>query len=126
MGTGRSIAGEVVFKSSPTSSTLLVRHAEPRFELTRTHVFGGRADTVRLELVTDGRVQTLLVGGRTVEARLHWDEEILVFDSTVELDDHRAHNVVRYRLADAGSLLAEERFRSDELNYDNVWCFERE
>jgi len=29
-------------------------------------------------------------------------------------------------LADAGSLLAEERFRSDELDYDNVWRFERE
>ena len=44
---------------APDETTRSVKHREPQFELTRSHVFDGKADTVTIALSTDGSDTTL-------------------------------------------------------------------
>ena len=111
---------------APESAHFEIEHREPDFRLTRTLVYGGQADTLTVELKTDGaeRVQQF----RDIEARirLHWDGPDLVFDSTVRTPDDEGTNVVRYSLREDGTFVAIERVRSPKHRHDNTWVFDRE
>lgn len=112
--------------SPPESSVFVVEHREPHLRLSRTHVFGGKSDTFTLELTTDGREAVIERGGLRLRARAYWDGDTLVFDSRVARGGEEATNLVRYDLAaDRKSFVAEERFRSAKLSYDNTWVLER-
>jgi len=110
----------------PDSTVFRIEHKEPTFELTRTHAVKGVADTFSITLTTDGRETVTTVHGRVLHSRCFWEGDRLVFDSRIGMDEGEATNLVRYSLsADAGTLTAEERFRSHALNYDNLWVFDR-
>lgn len=110
----------------PASVRFAIEHREPRFRLERTLVIGGRSDTFALELTTDGEATSLTHHGAEIEARLFWDGDALVFESKVTRDGEPGTNFVRYTLADQGrTLVAQERFRSRPVSYDNSWVFAR-
>jgi len=109
---------------APDSTTFTIEHNEPDFKLTRTFTFGGKSDTFSILLKTDGNQVSFQHGGRTINARLYWDEDRLVFDSSINRDNEIAINVVNYRLEDQGkTLIAEEKFTSRDQNYLNRWVF---
>jgi hypothetical protein len=110
----------------PDATVFVIDHQEPRFSICRTHVVGDTRDTFSLDLTTDGQPIAVERSGVQLRGRAYWDGDALVFDTTVVRTGEEATNAVRYALsADRGSLLAEERFRSAALNYDNRWLFER-
>lgn len=112
---------------SPDSTTFVIEHNEPRFQLTRTHVFGGKSDTFSLELKTDGKIVEFTHAGLVIRASLQWEGMTLVFDSTMDRKGDQGTNIVRYALSDDKRvLLAHEWFRSKSLNYDNRWVFDRQ
>jgi hypothetical protein len=111
----------------PDSTIFVVEHLEPAFRLSRTHMSGDKSDTFTLDLTTDGKEVEFLQDDLQIRARGYWEGETLVFDSSLLRGDEHATNVVRYTLSvTKDSLVAEERFRSKNLNYDNVWVMERE
>ena len=110
---------------APDDSTLTVKHRDPVFELTRTHVMGGNADTLTLSLRTDGSEMIRDAPGLSVHGWLRWDGDALAFDAIVRRGDHAGRNIVRYHLPDPDVLVADEHHRSDDTSYDNVWWFDR-
>lgn len=111
---------------APDATIFVIDHREPMLRITRTHTVGGKSDTFTLDLTTDGKETALDRGDLQLRARVYWDGDVLVFDSQVTRGGQEGTNVVRYTLApDLGSFVAEERFRSKELNYDNKWVMER-
>ena len=111
---------------APDSTLFVIVHREPRLRITRTHVVSDRSDTLVLDLTTDGREAALDRDALRLRCRAFWEGDTLVFDSRILRGDGEATNVVRYSLAaDRGSFLAEERFRSPSLSYDNTWVLER-
>jgi hypothetical protein len=127
-GTWKFAPGKSSLQIRPPDSTVFVIvHNEPRFQLKRTHVFGGNSDTFSIDLTTDGRVVELNRAGLVIHASLHWEGETLVFDSTLNREGTQGTNIVRYRLADQNQVfLADERFQSPELTYENKWVFDRQ
>ena len=112
---------------APDSTTFVIEHNEPRFHLQRTHVFGGNSDTFSLELTTDGKTVEVHHAGLSIRANLQWDGVTLVFDTTLNRNGEPATNIVRYTLSDdSRELVANERFRSHSLNYDNRWVLDRQ
>jgi hypothetical protein len=111
----------------PDSTIFVVEHAEPVFRLSRTHVIDGKSHTFTIDLTTDGKDVTMVLGDLRVRARAYWEGETLVFDSHIIRGEDEGDNVVRYKLANnLNSIVAEERFRGKSLNYDNVWVMERQ
>ena len=112
---------------APDSTIFVVKHTEPAFRLTRTHVVGDKSDTFTLDLTTDGKEVDVVQGDLHIRARASWEGETLVFDSRVIRGEEEGNNVARYQLADTlDSFVAEEQFRSKSLNYDNLWVLERQ
>lgn len=111
---------------APESSEFAIEHRDPHFRLTRTLVMQGHRDTFSIDLMTDGSPFRLAhPRGYEIQGRAYWDGSVLAFDSTIEQGDEQATNAVRYHLSDDGrSLTAEERFRSRDLSYDNVWVLD--
>lgn len=114
--------------SPPTSTVFRIKHDEPNFSLSRTHVFNGERNTWGIELTTDGKEVVQKASDHTLEARLHWDGTELVFDSKIIFKDNKeASNIVRYSLSEDGKVFtAKEKFRSPAMKYDNVWVFDRQ
>lgn len=111
---------------SPDASTFIIEHEDPRWRLERTHVFGDRSDTLTLELTTDGEPTTFTLHGWQVESRLHWEDQGLVFESTMSREGRVTTVTVRYRLEDDGrTFVAEEHMESEERTHDNYWVFDR-
>jgi len=111
----------------PSSSTFVVDHKEPKFHLTRTHVYDGKPDTWSIDLTTDGKEVIQREGDRTLRVRLYWEGNDLIFDSLIVLEDRQATNIVRYQLSpDGKTFTATESFRGPKLKYDNVWVFDKE
>jgi hypothetical protein len=111
----------------PTSSRFVVDHREPKFRLTRTHIYAERSDTITVEFTTDGKESVQDFGERRARIRAHWEGTTLVAEMSVTAREGEGANVVRYSLQDRGkTLVAVERFRSATLNYDNTWVFDRE
>ena len=67
----------------PDSTTFVIERWEPLFRLTRTHVIGGHEDTFSIELRTDGEPVLCSHRGFEIRARLYWEDDALVFDSTL-------------------------------------------
>ena len=112
---------------APDASVFVVEHRDPEFRLTRTHVAGDRHDTFSLDLTTDGRETVVDRGDVRLHSRARWDGDALIFDTRLSKGGEDASNVVRYTLsADGGTIVADERFRSALLNYDNVWVLDRD
>ena len=120
-------AGRSVLQTpAPDSTLFVIEHDEPRLRIRRTHVAGDSRDTFTLDLTTDGQEVSLERDGMELQARAFWENDTLVFDTTVVRDGEEGSNLVRYTLApDLNSLVAVERFRSDSLNYDNTWALDR-
>ncbi len=111
----------------PESTVFVIDHREPVFRFSRTLVIRGASDTLELNLTTDGNQTVGERGELHFRSRLFWDGEALVFESNVETKGESGVNVVRYTLSPTGdSLVAEERFRSRSLNYDNKWVLEKQ
>jgi hypothetical protein len=111
----------------PDSTIFVVEHVEPVFRLSRTHVIGKTSDTFTIELTTDGKEVVVNRGELRIRARAYWEGNTLVVDSAVDRGEDAGKNIVRYTLADPPHVLvAEERLRSNRLNYDNRWVLERQ
>lgn len=111
---------------APDATRFVIEHSEPLLRLSRTHTAGGKSDTFTLDLTTDGREVAFDHAGMRVLARAYWEGNTLVFDSRLLRGKEEASNVVRYSLSEDGkTFTAEERLRSREMNYDNVWVLER-
>jgi hypothetical protein len=112
---------------APESTVFTIKHDEPNFVLSRTHVFGGKSDTWGIRLTTDGTEVIQSKDGRTLHCRMHWQGRILVFEVRIVGLGEEATNVVRYEMADdAGSLTGYERYRGPARSYDNTWVLERQ
>jgi hypothetical protein len=111
---------------APDSTLMVIDHREPSFRLSRTHILGDERDTFSLDLTTDGQEVAVSRDEVQLIARAQWDEDTLVFETRLIRAGEEATNAVRYTLStDRRSFVAEERFRSASLNYDNVWTMER-
>lgn len=111
----------------PDSSIFVIDHRDPHWRLERTHVFEGREDTLVIELQTDGEPVVRNVRGVEVESRLHWEGDILVFESAYTLEGEEATVAVRYRLADEGrTFIAEEHLQGAQYSHRNTWVFARQ
>jgi len=111
---------------APDDTLFVVDHREPSLRISRTHTIGEKQDTFSLELTTDGHGVSVTRDDVHLHANAHWDHDTLVFDTRLVRGGEEATNVVRYRLAaDRLSFVAEERFRSASLNYDNIWIMEK-
>ncbi len=111
---------------TPDSTLFIIEHREPVFHFSRTHVFQGKADTIDLQLTTDGKEITGQHGDIEFRSRAFWDEETLVFETNLQQGEDDGVNIVRYKLGNAGNLLmAEESLRSRRLNYENKWVLTR-
>ncbi len=109
------------------SSSFVIEHHEPCFQMTRTHVIGGKTDTLTVVLTTDGSPNVLHHGGLEIHSTLHWEEDMLVFVSSFMREGSEATNTVRYRLEpDCRTLVAEERLRSSRIHYDNIWVLDKQ
>src|SRR6266496_4647262 len=64
----------------PTSTTFRIRHDEPDFHLSRTHVHGDQSNTWSMDLTTDGKEHYQKDGDIEVRARLSWQGTSLLFD----------------------------------------------
>ena len=113
--------------AAPDSTLFVIDHREPLLRLARTHIVGESRDTFELELTTDGKEVSVRRGDLQLQCRARWDGETLVFETTLSREGMTGTNIVRYTL-DAGRsfFVAEEKFRSATVNYDNTWVLERE
>lgn len=112
--------------AAPDATVFVVDHRGPLLRISRTHFSGETRDTFSLDLTTDGPEVVVDRSNVRLRCRAPWEGDILVFETSVMRESHRGTNVVRYALSsDRNVLQAEERFRSDSLNYDNVWMLDR-
>jgi len=111
----------------PDESVFVIDHRDPVFKMSRTHVVGGKRDTLELDLTTDGKEISVERGDLRFRSRTFWDGEILVFETNLVQGGKEGLNIVRYTLTESGdSLSAVERFRSKDLNYDNTWVLDKQ
>ncbi len=111
----------------PTSSMFEIDHREPKFRLTRTHVYGDKSDTITMDLSTDGAEYPQAFGALRARTRLYWEGSTLVLDMKVRIKDDEGTNVARYSLENAGqTFVAAERWRSSKHSHDNTWVFDRQ
>jgi hypothetical protein len=112
--------------AAPDATVFVIEHREPSLHIARTHVKGETRDTFSLDLTTDGKEVVKTSGDLSLAARAYWEHDTLVFETRVVRAGNEGTNVVRYQLAaDRMSFVAEERFRSAVMNYDNIWVMER-
>jgi hypothetical protein len=111
---------------APDETLFVVDHREPSLRISRTHTVGEKRDTFSLDLNTQGHEVSTTRDDVQLHARAYWDGDTLVFDARLVRAGEDSTNVVRYTLsADGLSFVAEERFRSASLNYDNTWIMEK-
>ena len=111
---------------APDENTFVVDHRDPILQLSRTYVMGTTRDPFAIDLTTDGPETVVRKGDAWVRARAYWDGDTLAFDSTIARGGVEGSNAVRYEMAaDGRSFVARERFRSEPVNYDNVWWMDR-
>jgi hypothetical protein len=107
---------------APDENTFVVDHHDPVLRLSRTYAMGATRDTFTIDLTTDGSETVVDRGDLQLRARAFWESDVLAFDSTVTRAGVKGTNAVRYEMAaDGQSFVARERFRSEPVNYDNVW-----
>ena len=111
----------------PVSSIFVIQHKEPRWHLSRTHIYSsGKSDTQNIDLVTMERKGSVhREGGYTVSSRMYWEGESLVLDEKISgPGGWRGTNLVKYSLADNGkTLIALEREEDSKSKTTNRWMF---
>jgi hypothetical protein len=110
----------------PSASTFHIKHDEPNFHLSRTHVFNGKSDTWEIDLVTDGKHEVIERNSHyTARTRIYWEGRSLVLDMKMETKNgESASNLVKYSLADDGNtLIALERYSTEK--HLNKWVFDK-
>lgn len=111
----------------PTSSIFRIKHQDPSFELSRTHVWGDKSDAWGITLTTDGTVVIKRDGGSVNRFRGYWLGDSLVFDGVLDSEGDWATNYVVYTLSEDGKVLtAIEHYPSRRQNHDNKWVFEKQ
>jgi len=111
---------------APDATLFVIEHREPSLRISRTHILGETQNTFSLDLTTDGQEVSVSRDDAQLHARAYWDDDTLVFDTRLIRGGEEATNAVRYVLStDRLSFVAQERFRSASLNYDNVWMMDR-
>ena len=112
---------------APESTVFIIEHNEPRFRLSRTHVFQGQSDTWSIELTTDGKEVVRKEKERTLYCRMRWQGDALVFSVRIVLPDGEARDRVKYVLSpDGETFTAFEHYRSRTARVDNVWILEKQ
>ena len=114
--------------SAPSASTFHIKHEEPHFHLSRTHVFNGKSDTWSIDLVTDGKHEVIEHNPYyTARTRMYWEGSSLVLDmKMVTTKGERATNLVKYSLSDDGrTFIALERYKDATEQHLNKWVFDR-
>jgi hypothetical protein len=112
--------------NAPDSSLFIVEHEEPNFRFERKHIFGGKEDTFSMNLIINNNSISINRQGTEIKAHCYWESNTLVFDTVLTRGNQKARNTVRYSLAeDKESFTAEECYRSDSTNYDNIWVMEK-
>jgi hypothetical protein len=113
--------------AGPDATLFVIDHREPLLRISRTHFAGGKSDSFTIDLTTDDTPVVVDREGTRLRARAYWDDDTLVFDTQIIREGDEASNTVRYSLGAAGeSFIAEERFRSRTLSYDNRWVLDKE
>ena len=111
---------------APDHSVFVINHRGSRFHLSRTHTVGGTSDTFEIDLTVDGPETVVDRGDIKISGRARWDGPRLVVESTLSRGGESGSNVVHYVLSeDRTTIVAHEHFRSESINYDNVWVLER-
>ena len=114
--------------SAPSASTFHIKHDEPNFHLTRTHVLNGKSDTWSIDLVTDGKHEVVehnyYYSART---RMYWEGSSLVLDmKMLTKKGERATNLVKYSLSkDGKTFMALERYEDSTEHHLNKWVFDK-
>jgi hypothetical protein len=110
----------------PESSLFVIEHDEPVFRLTRTHVYGGKSNTISFELTTDGKEYEQDFGELHARSRLSWHDNRLILEMKVRINDDEGTNIDWYSMEDNGrSFIAVEQWRSVKHRHDNRWVFDR-
>ena len=111
----------------PVSSIFVIEHKEPRWHLSRTHIYAnGKSDTQNIDLVTTERKESVhRKDGYTVSSRMYWEGESLVLDEKISgPGGWRGTNLVKYSLSDNGkTLIALEREEDSKSKTTNRWVF---
>ena len=110
----------------PEATLIAIDHSENIFRLERTHTFASKEETFSIELKMDGTTEEITRGGLRIQARVYWEGNSLVFDTMLFTRNSHAANIVRYNLEESGNIItASEKFRSADINYDNLWVMEK-
>ena len=111
----------------PVSSIFVIQHKEPRWRLSRTHIYSsGKSDTQYIDLITTERKESVRrEGSYTVSSRMYWEGDSLVLDEKISgPGGWRGTNLVKYSLADNGkTLIALEREEDSKSKTTNRWVF---
>ncbi len=111
---------------APTSTEFTIRHEEPSLVLSRTHRAAGYEDTFTLELLTDGREQSIRKGDAEIRCRCTWQGESLRFESRILGGGAEALNIVVYTLSEDGrGIVTDERYSGPDRSYRNRWVLVR-
>jgi hypothetical protein len=113
----------------PSSTIFVIRHDEPHFHLTRTHVFNGKSDTWTIDILTDGKQEVVekISDEYTSHTRMYWEGSSLVLDMTIsDKSGGKATNLVKYSLADNGqTFIALEHFKAPKDEHLNKWVLDK-
>ncbi len=110
------------------SSTFVINHVEPVWNVTRTHVWADGTDTFKATYTTDGKEYVQNLDGTDFHVRMSWrDSERLVLDSWWKTGDgERVTNVVTYFMSEGGkTFIADERVEGGRFPHVNHWVFEK-
>lgn len=117
-------------KDPPASATFRIRHQEPNWHLSSTHVYqDGKRYVSDIDLRTDGTHELVThERGYDSRTRMYWDGDVLVRDEKARGKDGTAGaNVVRYSLSpDGKTLTATEHDEVSGSAWTNQWVFERQ
>lgn len=114
--------------SAPSASTFHIKHDEPNFHLSRTHVFNGESDTWSIDLATDGKHEVVEHNSYyTARTRMYWEGSSLVLDmKMVTNKGERAANFVKYSLSENGkTFIALEHYEDSTEHHLNKWVFDK-
>lgn len=119
--------GKSILQSPPPdSSVFIIKHDGPLFILHRTQVINGISNTLNFEMRIEGNETVKDYNGTEITAKMYWQGEELIFDSSFHKGDEKALNIVNYKLAsDENALFAEEEFIGKEHYHLNKWVFDR-
>lgn len=110
-----------------SAGVLAIDHREPKFSFQREFIIGGAPTRVGYNLEIDGPINEEVQEDRTLRMSLRRENDDLLFHTEILSDNAIATNDVTYTVLDNGDTLqAKEVYRSESLNYENLWVFTRE